>query len=250
VVQAPRKQRLDVLLVERGLCPTRERARARILAGDAIVGDHRVDKPGTAVPMDAPVRLRGEEMPWVSRGGLKLAHALDVFAIPVRDRVALDVGASTGGFTHVLLSAGARLVFAVDVGVGQLADALRKDPRVRVMERTHVKDLTTLEPVPDFCCIDVSFISLRLVLPHVARMLHRGGDVVALIKPQFEVGKGQVGSGGIVRDVPARQAAVERVRTEALSMGFQGGATIESPVTGQKGNVEFLAHWTLPPQPL
>jgi len=247
VKPGPDKARLDVLLVERGLCPTRERARARILAGDVVVGDHRVDKPGTVVPVDAPLRLKGEDLKWVSRGGLKLDHALTAFSVDVTGCVALDVGASTGGFTHVLLSRGAVLVHAVDVGVGQLADVIRNDPRVRVLEKTHVKDLPLLSPTPRFCCVDVSFISLRLVLPHVRRVMVDGADVVALIKPQFEVGRAGLGSGGIVRDVAARDAAVARVLAEAAALGFVGGATVESPVHGQKGNVEYLTHWTLPP---
>ncbi|MEW5847358.1 MAG: TlyA family RNA methyltransferase [Myxococcota bacterium] len=240
------KERLDVLLVELGLCPTRERARARILAGEVVVNDHRVDKPGTKVPRDAAIRLKGEALPYVSRGGLKLAHALEHFGIDVKDRVALDVGASTGGFTDVLLQRGAQRVYAVDVGWGQLAEPLRKDPRVVVMERTHIKDLQPLAPAPDFCCIDVSFISLRLVLPHVARILARPANVVALVKPQFEVGKGQVGKGGIVREAGLREQAVHDVREAARALGFEDGGVVESPVTGQKGNVEFLLSLRLP----
>lgn len=239
------KERLDLLLVERGLSPSRERARARILAGEVVVGDHRVDKPGTAVLRDAPIRLKGEEMPYVSRGGLKLAHALEAFAVRPVGRVALDVGSSTGGFTDVMLRAGATQVYAVDVGYGQLAEVLRQDPRVVVMERTHIKDLMPLTPPPTFCAVDVSFISLRLVLPHLLRVLSRPTDVVALIKPQFEVGREHVGSGGIVRDEEARTRAVEEVQREAARLGFSVRPVVESPVKGQKGNTEFLAHWSL-----
>lgn len=237
------KQRLDVLLLNRGLAPSRERARARILAGDVVVGDHRVDKPGTLVAADATIRLKGQDMPWVSRGGLKLDAALDHFGVDPSGRVALDVGASTGGFTHVLLDRGATMVFAVDVGFGQLADVLRRDPRVHVMERTHAKDLAVLDPIPTLAVVDVSFISLRMVLPHMLRVLAPQCDIVALIKPQFEVGRDHVGSGGIVRDVAARDGAVTAVMAAATALGLTGSAPMESPVTGQKGNVEFLAHW-------
>lgn len=243
----PAKERLDVLLVERGLCPTREQARARILAGDAVVEDHRVDKPGTKVPVDAALRLKGDGMPWVSRGGLKLVHALEQFGVAVAGRVALDMGASTGGFTHVLLERGATKVFAVDVGWGQLAEKLRQDPRVVNMERTHAKDLQGLEPAPSFACVDVSFISLTLVLPHMLRVLAAHADVVALVKPQFEVGRDAVGSGGVVRDVAAREASLQRVLADAKGMGLQLLATTTSPITGQQGNVEYLAHWRRTP---
>jgi 23S rRNA (cytidine1920-2'-O)/16S rRNA (cytidine1409-2'-O)-methyltransferase len=240
---ASAKERLDVLLVERGLCRSRELARSRILAGDVVVGDHRVDKPGTRVAADAPIRLKGEDLPWVSRGGLKLDHALTHFRVEVAGRVAVDVGASTGGFTHVLLTRGAVHVHAVDVGWGQLAQALRVDPRVSVLERTHIKDLVSLSPAPNLAVVDVSFISLRLVLPHVARLLGGGAaDVVALIKPQFEVGREHVGRGGIVRDAGARAASVERVRAHAVSLGFVDGGLTDSPITGQDGNVEHLVH--------
>lgn len=234
-----------MLLVELGLCTTRQRARARILAGEVVVGEHRVDKPGTMVSRSAAIRLKGQEMPWVSRGGLKLCGALDHFQLDVAGRVALDVGASTGGFTDVLLNRGVVRVYAVDVGWGQLAERLRQDSRVVVMERTHVKDLTHLDPAPTFCCIDVSFISLRSVLPHVQRVLAAESDLVALVKPQFEVGRLRVGKGGIVRDDAARASAVEDVCACAAELGFIKQGVMESPVTGQKGNVEFLVHWRL-----
>lgn len=236
------KERLDVLLVDLGLSPTRERARARIIAGDVVVDDHRVDKPGTRVRKDAAIRLKGDELPWVSRGGLKLVHALDTFGLVLDGKVALDVGASTGGFTHVMLSRGAVRVYAVDVGWGQLAEPLRTDPRVVNLERTHVKDLGSLDPPPTFCSIDVSFISLKLVLPHVVRVMARPFDVVALVKPQFEVGREHVGSGGIVRDVEARNASLERVVEDARALGLVEKHRADSPITGQKGNVEFLLH--------
>ncbi|MBI5494667.1 MAG: TlyA family RNA methyltransferase [Deltaproteobacteria bacterium] len=243
---AGHRQRLDVLLVELGLAPSRERARARILAGDVVVDDHRVDKPGTAVPRAAHIRLKGQDLRWVSRGGLKLDHALSQFGVVVAGRVAVDVGASTGGFTDVLLQRGAVLVHAVDVGWGQLAEALRRDPRVRNLERTHVKDLGPLEPVPGFACVDVSFISLRRVLPDVLRVLARPADIVALVKPQFEAGRGAVGSGGIVREPAERERALREVREAAVALGLVERGVVESPVTGQKGNVEFLVHWEVP----
>jgi 23S rRNA (cytidine1920-2'-O)/16S rRNA (cytidine1409-2'-O)-methyltransferase len=244
--RAEGKERLDALLVERGLAQSREQARARILAGEVVVDEHRVDKPGTRVRRDARLRLKGESLPFVSRGGLKLAHALRAFALDVRGKVALDVGASTGGFTDVLVQAGAERVYAVDVGYGQMAHSLRQDPRVVVMERTHVKALQPFNPQPTFCCIDVSFISLRLVLPHVMRLLPTGADVVALVKPQFEVGRGNVGKGGIVRSAEARQEALNSVLGAARQLGWIERATDTSPLLGQKGNQEFLVHWVTP----
>ena len=235
------RERVDVLLVDRGLCPTRARARARILAGDVVVGDHRVDKPGTLVPRDAAIRLRGEELPWVSRGGLKLVHALDHFRVEATGRVAIDVGASTGGFTQVLLSRGAPRVYAVDVGWGQLAHVLRQDPRVVVMERTHVKDLGALDPPPSLATVDVSFISLRLVLPHLARVLARPAEVVALVKPQFEAGREHVGKGGVVRDPAVREQCVKDICQFAeTELGLALVTVVPSPILGPAGNQEFM----------
>jgi 23S rRNA (cytidine1920-2'-O)/16S rRNA (cytidine1409-2'-O)-methyltransferase len=243
------KTRLDALLVARGLAATRERARALILAGQV-----RVDTPsakagtplkaGTMVADDAAVTLATPDHPYVGRGGLKLAHALDAFAIDPRDGVALDVGASTGGFTDVLLRRGATRVYAIDVGYGQLAWSIRQDPRVVVLERENVR---TLDParVPEPCdlaVIDVSFISLALVLPKVAELLRvpAGKPVVALVKPQFEVGRELVGKGGVVRDEGARRGAVAKVRAWATEHGFDAGDDVESPITGPAGNVEYL----------
>jgi 23S rRNA (cytidine1920-2'-O)/16S rRNA (cytidine1409-2'-O)-methyltransferase len=240
----PAKERLDKLLVDRGLAASRERARALILAGQVVVGEHAVDKAGVKVAADAQLRLKGEDLPFVSRGGLKLERALNAFALDVTGRVAIDVGASTGGFTDCLLQRGAAKVFAVDVGYGQLAWKLREDPRVVSMERTNIRQLTStqLSAIPDLAVIDASFISLDKVLPPTLALLPTGGEVVALIKPQFEVGKGQVGKGGVVRDPGQHAAVVERVRAEAEMLGCTVLGIIESPLLGQKGNREFLIH--------
>lgn len=242
-----KRQRIDVLLVERGLCESRARAQARILAGEVLVGEQRVDKPGTRVPVDADIRLKGEGLPYVSRGGLKLEAALDELGIDVEGAVCVDVGASTGGFTDVLLRRGARRVYAIDVGYGQLAWSLRQDPRVLCLERTNIRHLEVgaLDPSPEVAVIDVSFISLTLVLPALLPHLARPAKVVALIKPQFEVGRQNVGKGGIVRDEAAREAAVERVRAHAASLGLGLLGTLKSPVRGADGNVEYLAGFAL-----
>ena len=238
-----KRERLDVLLTERGLVESRARAQARILAGDVVVDDHRVDKPGTKVPVSAAIRLKGAGLPWVSRGGLKLVAALDAWPVAVDGVVAVDVGASTGGFTDVLLSRGAQRVFAIDVGWGQLHEKLRQDPRVTNLERTHIGKLPpgTLSPSPSLAVIDVSFISLRLVLPALVPHLAAGASVIALVKPQFEVGREHVGKGGIVRDEAARARSVADVVAAAASVGLVHGGTIPSPIEGADGNVEFLA---------
>ena len=236
------KARLDRLLVDRGLAPSRERAQRLIMAGEVLVAEHVVSKPGTEVPDDAPLRLRTEPSAWVSRGGEKLVGALDAFGVALTGRVVVDVGASTGGFTDVCLRRGARRVFAVDVGYGQLAWALRQDARVVVIERTNAR---TLEPgmlpeVPDVAVVDVSFISLALVLPAVARVLAPDGEIVALVKPQFEVGKGEVGKGGVVRDPAQRAAVVARVRGVMEGLGFLVRGERESVLPGPKGNREVF----------
>lgn len=238
------KMRLDRLLAERGLAESRERGQALILAGQVLVNDQKVDKSGTLVLPDADIRILGEVMPYVSRGGLKLEKALGDFAIDVRDKTALDAGASTGGFTDCLLQHGVKRVYAVDVGYGQMAWKVRQDPRVVVIERVNIREM---EPklVPeriDIVVIDVSFISLEKVIPSVLRFLRPDGEIVALIKPQFEVGKGQVGKGGIVRDKTARDEAVERVRKFVQEQGFAVQGIILSPITGQDGNVEYLLY--------
>jgi 23S rRNA (cytidine1920-2'-O)/16S rRNA (cytidine1409-2'-O)-methyltransferase len=239
-----KKVRLDKLLVDRALVPSRERARALILAGKVVVGEHAVDKAGAQVAEDAPVRLKGEDIPYVSRGGLKLEKGLDHFAIDPAGRVAIDVGASTGGFTDCLLQRGATKVFAVDVGYGQLAWSLREDPRVVNLERTNIRELVPerLGEFPSLAVIDASFISLDKVLPPTLALLAPGAEILALIKPQFEVGKGQVGKGGVVRDAEQHTAVVERIRTLAETLGCLVLGVTESPILGPKGNREFLIH--------
>ena len=236
------KERIDRLLVDRGLAPSREKARALIMAGQVVVGDHAAEKAGQMVPVDAEVRLKGEPLPFVSRGGLKLQKALDEFAIDVTGLIALDVGASTGGFTDCLLQRGATKVYAVDVGYGQLAWKLREDPRVINMEKTNIRYLEpeALGAAPDLAVIDASFISLEKVLPAVLRLVKDDGIIVALIKPQFEVGKGEVGKGGVVRDEAKHRQVVEVVSDEATALGLSVRGVTESPITGPKGNREFL----------
>ena len=238
----PKKERLDVLLVQAGLAPTRARAQALVLAGQVVVGEARVDKPGTRVAVDAPLRLKGEVLPYVSRGGLKLRHALEHFGLTVRGAVAADIGASTGGFTDCLLQAGSVRVHAVDVGYGQLHERLRADTRVVVHERLNARWLKpdALGEAVDVLVVDVSFISLGLVLPAVLPLLRAGGTLVALVKPQFEVGKGQVGKGGVVRDEAVRAEAVERVRKRAAELGLHILGVTDSPITGPAGNRETL----------
>jgi len=239
-----KKERLDKLLVERGLVQSRERASALILAGKVVVEDHAVDKVGTRIPIDADIRLKGGDIPYVSRGGLKLEKGLESFDISVAGRVAIDVGASTGGFTDCLLQRGAVQVYAVDVGYGQLAWKLREDPRVVNLERTNIRDLTadTLGAAPSLAVIDASFISLDKVLPATLPLLAPDGEVLALIKPQFEVGRGQVGKGGVVRDPAQHAEVVEKVRESAASLGCRVLGVVESPLLGPKGNREFLIH--------
>jgi 23S rRNA (cytidine1920-2'-O)/16S rRNA (cytidine1409-2'-O)-methyltransferase len=238
------KMRLDRLLVERNMVESRERGQALILAGHVLVSEQKVDKAGTLVPVDVDVRILGEQMPYVSRGGLKLEKALREFTIDVKDKTALDAGASTGGFTDCLLQHGVKKVYAVDVGYGQMAWKIRQDPRVVVIERVNIREM---EPalVPDridFIVIDVSFISLEKIIPSLLRFLTPNGEIVALIKPQFEVGKGLVGKGGIVRDDKAREEAVEKVRRFAQEQGLEIKGIIQSPIKGQDGNVEYLMH--------
>jgi 23S rRNA (cytidine1920-2'-O)/16S rRNA (cytidine1409-2'-O)-methyltransferase len=240
----PARERLDKLLVDRGLTSSRERARALILAGQVVVGEHTVDKAGMKIEIDAAIRLKGDDIPFVSRGGLKLDHALNTFAIDVTGRTAIDVGASTGGFTDCLLQRGAATVYAVDVGYGQLAWKLREDPRVVCLERTNIRQLApdALDKEPDLAVIDASFISLDKVLPPTLALLAPIAEIVALIKPQFEVGKGQVGKGGVVRDPGQHAAVIERIRSEAENLGCTVCGVTDSPVLGQKGNREFLIH--------
>jgi 23S rRNA (cytidine1920-2'-O)/16S rRNA (cytidine1409-2'-O)-methyltransferase len=244
----PAKLRADVAVFEQGLSPSRERARALILAGEVLCDDRPVQKAGEVVPASAVLRLRGEPMPYVSRGGLKLAHAIDTFAVKVGGAVAVDIGASTGGFTDCLLQRGAARVYCVDVGHGQLDWKIASDPRVVVIDRTNIRHLPAGR-IPEPCTlavVDVSFISLRLVLPTLPALLVPGAPVLALVKPQFEVGKGKVGKGGIVRNDADRRQAVADVAAAARALGFAVLGETTSPITGGKGNVEFLIHFRLP----
>ena len=237
------KSRLDAILVERGLADTRTRAQALIRAGLVFSGERRLDKPGHLVDADAPIAVRGRDHEWVSRGGVKLAHALDAFGIDPKGLVCLDIGASTGGFTHVLLARGAARVYAVDVGRGQLAWELRNDPRVVVLENTNARYLT-VEQVPEppgLVVCDASFIGLETVLPAGLALASPGARLVALIKPQFEVGKGRVGKGGVVRDPALHAEVCDRIRTWLEgTMGWTVLGIAESPIRGPAGNVEFL----------
>jgi len=238
------RRRVDVLLVERGLCSSRAEAARLLLAGKVLAAGRRVDKPGTLVPAEASLSVAGPVHPFVSRGGVKLRHALDVFGVDPRERICLDVGASTGGFTDCLLQAGARLVIAVDVGYGQLHPGLRQDARVHILERTNIRHLEAsgLPAAPDLAAIDASFISLALVLPPVRRLLKASFDMVALVKPQFEVGKGQVGKRGVVRDPDLHRAVLRRVAVCAADLGCGVVGMTASPLLGPMGNREFFCH--------
>jgi len=239
--------RLDAAVVARGLAASRERARALILAGQVRVDGVVVSKAGTPVKPDAAVTLDQRDHPYVGRGGVKLAHALDTFDIAVEDRLALDVGASTGGFTDVMLRRGARRVVALDVGHGQLDWKLRTDPRVVVLEKINARTLTP-EQLPedarrfDLVTMDVSFISVRQVLPALVPVLAPGADLVVLVKPQFEAGREEVGKGGLVRDAAVQARTVEDVTSAANALGLTRVAAVESPITGTEGNREFFLH--------
>jgi 23S rRNA (cytidine1920-2'-O)/16S rRNA (cytidine1409-2'-O)-methyltransferase len=236
---SPSRVRVDQRVVELGLETTRSRAQARILAGDVRIGDRVIDKPGTLVPADAPLTLRARA-PYVSRGGEKLAGALDALAVDPAGLRCLDAGASTGGFTDCLLQRGAQRVIAVDVGYGQLALALRRDPRVVVFERTHVRDFTLPagEPPVDLVTADLSFISLAKVLHHLVSVCRPGGQLLLLVKPQFELGPSDVGKGGVVRDPEKRREAAQRVCDTALRQGLRVRGEVDSVLPGPKGNVE------------
>jgi len=238
----PKKIRLDQALVDRGLAETRTRAQAVILAGQVFSGEQRLDKPGTSIAEDRALELRGQPHPWVSRGGLKLAHGLERFAIDVTGAVAVDVGASTGGFTDVLLARGAAKVYAVDVGHGQLAWKLRNDPRVVVLEKTNARHLTAsqIPEAPDVVVCDASFIGLETVLPASLALAKSGAVLVALIKPQFEVGKGRVGKGGVVRDEALHREVCERIAAWLPRLGWSVTGVEPSPILGPEGNREFL----------
>ena len=240
--------RADLALVEQGLAPSREKARALILAGEVLAGDRPVDKAGDLVPADAALRLRSAPMPFVSRGGGKLAHALKTFGVDVRGKVAVDVGASTGGFTDCLLQAGAAAVFCVDVGYGQLDPKVAGDARVQVFDRTNIRHAPPdlLPRRAQLAVIDVSFISLALVLPALRAHLEPGAPVIALVKPQFEVGRAHIGKGGIVRDEEARARSLREVAETARQLGYEVRGDTVSPITGGKGNIEYLLYLAAP----
>ena len=238
------KKRLDVLLTERGLQESRQRAQAVIMSGEVFVNGQRVDKPGTAVAEDAQIEVRGGTLAYVSRGGLKLEKAMAAFPIDLNGAVCADIGASTGGFTDCMLQNGAEKVYAVDVGYGQLAWKLRSDPRVVCLERTNARYLTH-EQVPDaldFASVDVSFISLKLILPPLNGLLKDGGHAACLVKPQFEAGREKVGKKGVVRDPAVHVEVLEDFLALARGLGFTVRALTYSPVKGPEGNIEFLAH--------
>jgi len=238
------KIRLDTLLHQQGKAESREKARRIIMSGVVFLDHQRLDKPGTMVPDTAEPEVRGTTMPYVSRGGLKLEKALDAFGVDVKDRICIDCGASTGGFTDCLLQRGARRVYAVDVGYGQLDYKLRQDERVTVFERTNIRYLTSadLDEVPSLAVIDVSFISLRLVLPAVRDLLTEDGQVICLIKPQFEAGREHIGKKGVVRDSGVHKQVIEQFLQDASVAGFGVRALDYSPIKGPEGNIEYLAH--------
>ncbi|RMG97865.1 MAG: TlyA family RNA methyltransferase [Deltaproteobacteria bacterium] len=241
----PAKERLDLLLVQRGLAPSRTRAAALAMAGCVLVDDRPVSKPGTKVPVDAQIRLRGRDHDYVSRGGVKLAGALDAFradGLDPRGRIVLDVGASTGGFTDCLLRRGVERVHALDVGYGQLHPRLARDPRVVVHDRTNIRTAPAdlLGELVDLVVVDCSFVSLAKVLPSTMPFLRIPGDVVALVKPQFELEPGRVGKGGIVRDDADREAAVRRVEAVAQSLGLVVRGRVDAPIAGRTGNREIF----------
>ena len=242
------KARADQLLVERGLAESRARAQAMILAGLVFSGERKIDKAGQPLAEDAPLEVRGKDHPWVSRGGIKLAHALDHFGWDVTGAVALDVGSSTGGFTDVLLSKGAAKVYAVDVGTNQLAWKLRQDPRVVVHEQTNARHLSAdiIPEAVDMIVCDASFISLAKVLDTALDFARPGARLVALVKPQFEAERGEVGKGGVVRDPVVHDRVVEAAQAWVASRGWQVEGVAKSPITGPEGNIEFLLAATLP----
>jgi 23S rRNA (cytidine1920-2'-O)/16S rRNA (cytidine1409-2'-O)-methyltransferase len=238
------KERLDKILVDRGLVKSRERAKAMIMEGKVLVDGMAVAKAGTLIPDASSITLKGNEIPYVSRGGLKIKSAFERFGIDIKGKIAMDVGASTGGFTDYMLEMGAKKIYAIDVGYGQFAWKLRNDPRVVLMERTNIRHLPP-EAIPekvDFAAIDVSFISLKKVLPNVMEFLKSDGRILALVKPQFELEKADVGKGGIVKDEVKRLKAVGSVKEASGDLGLETIGTFPSPVTGQKGNVEYFIY--------
>ena len=239
-----KKKRLDVLLFEKGMVPSRERAKAIIMSGIVYVNNQKADKAGMSIPEDAEIEIRGKTNSFVSRGGLKIEKALTYFQIDPKDLCAMDIGASTGGFTDCLLTRGARKVYSIDVGYGQLAWKLRQDPRVVCMERTNIRKVTPdmLDDVPEFAVIDVSFISLKLVLPVVAQLLNEHGRIACLIKPQFEAGKGKVGKKGVVREPEIHLDVLNAFIENAHEAGLHVYNLTFSPIKGPEGNIEFLGY--------
>jgi 23S rRNA (cytidine1920-2'-O)/16S rRNA (cytidine1409-2'-O)-methyltransferase len=245
------KERLDVLLLELGYYESREKAKAAIMAGLVLVGTERIDKAGTKVPRDAAITVKGSLHPYVSRGGLKLEKAIKHFGLNLQGTIMVDIGASTGGFTDCALQNGASRVYAVDVGYNQLDWSLRQDKRVQVLERTNFRHMTLEQldgPRPELATIDVSFISLKLILPVLAGLLELGGQTVALIKPQFEAGREHVGKSGVIRDSAIHASVLREVLTNANELGFELRGLTYSPITGGVGNIEFLAYWQLSEQ--
>jgi len=239
------KQRLDVLLVDRNLIETREKAKRVIMAGLVFSEQVRLDKPGMKVALDIPLQVKGKEIPYVGRGGLKLEKALNEFSISVTDKIMVDVGSSTGGFTDCALQNGVELCYAIDVGYNQLDWKLRSDDRVVVMERTNFRYVLPNDfkkGTPNFATVDVSFISLRLILPVLRKIMEPNSDIVVLIKPQFEAGRDVVGKKGVIRDPLVHQHVIQEISTFAKQEGYQLRALTHSPITGGKGNLEFLAH--------
>ncbi|WP_312693586.1 TlyA family RNA methyltransferase [Caproiciproducens sp.] len=246
------KKRLDCLLFDRGLAESREKAKAMIMMGNIYVDNQKSDKPGTMLPIDIKVEIRGETMPYVSRGGLKLEKAMSVFPIQLKDKITMDIGASTGGFTDCMLQNGAKKVYSVDVGYGQLAWKLRTDPRVVNLERTNIRYITR-EQVPDdvdFFSVDVSFISLCLVLPVARNFMAENAQAVCLIKPQFEAGREKVGKKGVVRDKAVHIEVIEKIANFVLQHGFSVLGLTFSPVKGPEGNIEYLIYLQKSEQPV
>jgi len=243
---AVKKKRLDVLVFEKGFATSRQRSSALIMSGNILVNNQLVDKPGTMIAVDADIVNKGPDIPFVSRGGFKIEKAIHELSLNVTGMLCLDVGASTGGFTDCLLQHGARRVYAIDVGYGQLDWKLRQDPRVVVIERKNVRYATKeLLPEPfDLISIDVSFISLKIVIPAIKKFLKKDGKILALIKPQFEVGKNQVGKGGVVKDPKLHQSVIQELSAFFSDSGFKIGPVIPSPILGPKGNTEFIIYLT------
>lgn len=241
------KQRLDQLLVTKGVAASRQRAQALIMAGKVLVNDQPIHKPGTQVPANSHLSIKGDNLPYVSRGGLKLEAALKHYALTIQNYICLDVGASTGGFTDCLLQNGAKHVYAVDVGYGQLAWSLRQDSRVTAIERTNIRHMTTaaLPQLVDLATIDTSFISLKIVIPAVLKFLKPTGRIIALIKPQFEVGREKVGKGGVVKDKTLHDEVIDSLIQYARGLNLNPSPPVPAPIKGPKGNQEYLTLFSL-----